>query len=71
MKVPFVDLVAWAKPSREEYLAELAKLIDTGAYVGGPQVGSFEAAFATSSLPEKPDVERVNQFLIRARRSRV
>ncbi len=47
MKVPFVDLVAWAKPSREEYLAAFAQLIDTGAYVGGPQVGSFEAAFAT------------------------
>lgn len=31
----------------------------------------FEAAFAESSLPEKPDSERVNQFLIRARRSRV
>ncbi len=45
-KVPFVDLVAWAKPSREEYLAAFAKIIDTGAYVGGPQVGSFEAAFA-------------------------
>jgi len=45
-KVPFVDLVAWAKPSKAEYLAEFAKLIDTGAYVGGPQVGSFETAFA-------------------------
>jgi dTDP-4-amino-4,6-dideoxygalactose transaminase len=46
MKVPFVDLVAWAKPSREEYLAAFAKIIDTGAYVGGPQVGEFESAFA-------------------------
>jgi dTDP-4-amino-4,6-dideoxygalactose transaminase len=45
-KVPFVDLVAWARPSREEYLAAFAKIIDTGSYVGGPQVGSFEAAFA-------------------------
>jgi dTDP-4-amino-4,6-dideoxygalactose transaminase len=45
-KIPFVDLVAWAKPSREEYLAAFAKIIDTGAYVGGPQVASFEAAFA-------------------------
>ena len=45
-KVPFVDLVAWAKPSREEYLAAFAKIIDTGAYVGGPQVGEFEASFA-------------------------
>jgi dTDP-4-amino-4,6-dideoxygalactose transaminase len=47
VKVPFVDLVAWAKPSREEYLAAFAQIIDTGAYVGGPQVGEFESAFAT------------------------
>ena len=46
MKVPFVDLVAWAKPSREEYLAAFAQVLDTGAFVGGPQVASFEAAFA-------------------------
>ncbi len=45
-KVPFVDLVAWAKPSREQYLAAFAKIIDTGSYVGGPQVGEFEQAFA-------------------------
>lgn len=47
MKVPFVDLVAWLKPSREEYLAAFANVIDTGSFVGGPQVGEFEAAFAT------------------------
>lgn len=46
MKVPFVDLVAWAKPSREEYLAAFANVIDTGSYVGGPQVGQFESEFA-------------------------
>ena len=46
MKVPFVDLVAWARPAREEYLAAFAQIIDTGAFVGGPQVGEFEAAFA-------------------------
>ncbi|MEO8554029.1 MAG: aminotransferase class I/II-fold pyridoxal phosphate-dependent enzyme, partial [Kofleriaceae bacterium] len=46
MKVPFVDLVAWAKPSREEYLAAFAQILDTGAFVGGPQVASFEKAFA-------------------------
>src|SRR5512146_1603216 len=46
-KIPFVDLVAWARPSKEEYLAAFAKIIDTGAYVGGPQVGEFETAFAT------------------------
>jgi dTDP-4-amino-4,6-dideoxygalactose transaminase len=46
VKVPFVDLVAWTKPSREEYLAAFAQIIDTGAYVGGPQVGQFESEFA-------------------------
>jgi len=45
-KVPFVDLVAWHAPSRQEYLDAFAKIIDAGAYVGGPQVGEFEAAFA-------------------------
>jgi dTDP-4-amino-4,6-dideoxygalactose transaminase len=45
-KIPFVDLVAWAAPSRAEYLAAFAEIIDTGAYVGGPQVGAFEAQFA-------------------------
>jgi dTDP-4-amino-4,6-dideoxygalactose transaminase len=46
MKVPFVDLVTWLKPSREEYLAAFANVIDTGTFIGGPQVGEFEAAFA-------------------------
>ena len=46
MKIPFVDLVAWTKPSREEYLAAFAQIIDTGAYVGGPQVAQFESEFA-------------------------
>jgi dTDP-4-amino-4,6-dideoxygalactose transaminase len=46
VKIPFVDLVAWTKPSREEYLAAFAQIIDTGAYVGGPQVAQFESEFA-------------------------
>ena len=41
MKVPFVDLVTWAKPSRDEYLAAFATVIDTGAFVGGPQVAEW------------------------------
>jgi dTDP-4-amino-4,6-dideoxygalactose transaminase len=45
-KIPFVDLVAWAKPSRVEYLAAFAQILDTGAFVGGPQVSDFETAFA-------------------------
>ena len=31
----------------------------------------FQQAFATTSLPERPDYERVNRFLIRARRRMV
>ena len=49
MKVPFVDLVSWTRPSREEYLAAFAQVIDTGSFVGGPQVAEFEAAFAKHS----------------------
>jgi dTDP-4-amino-4,6-dideoxygalactose transaminase len=45
-KIPFVDLVAWSAPSRDDYLAACAQVIDTGAFVGGPQVGKFEAEFA-------------------------
>ena len=29
---------------------------------------SFESAFARTTLPERPDYERVNDFLVRARR---
>lgn len=46
MKVPFVDLVTWAKPSRDDYLAAFAQVLDTGAFVGGPQVPEFEGNFA-------------------------
>src|SRR5580692_6047113 len=45
-KIPFVDLVASVRQSREAYLAAFAELLDTGAYVGGPQVGRFESEFA-------------------------
>ena len=31
----------------------------------------FQAAFATTRLPERPDYERVNRFLIHARRKRI
>jgi len=31
----------------------------------------FDAALATTPLPERPDYERANAFLIHARRSRV
>lgn len=46
MKVPFVDLAAGVKPDREQYLAAIAAILDTGAFVGGAAVTDFEAAFA-------------------------
>jgi hypothetical protein len=31
----------------------------------------FDAAFQTTQLPDRPDYERANQFLVKARRSMV
>jgi len=31
----------------------------------------FDEAFATTTLPERPDFERANEFLIKARRAMV
>jgi dTDP-4-amino-4,6-dideoxygalactose transaminase len=47
MSVPFVDLPALVRPSRDEYLAAFAKLLDTGGFIGGAAVTEFERAFAS------------------------
>jgi dTDP-4-amino-4,6-dideoxygalactose transaminase len=44
--IPFVDLVAGVRPHREQYLEAIAKILDTGAFIGGKAVTDFEAAFA-------------------------
>jgi dTDP-4-amino-4,6-dideoxygalactose transaminase len=44
--IPFVDLAAMVRPARDEYLAAITRLLDTGAFVGGAPVAEFEAAFA-------------------------
>ncbi|HEX4419302.1 MAG TPA: DegT/DnrJ/EryC1/StrS family aminotransferase [Kofleriaceae bacterium] len=46
MKVPFVDLPALIAPSKPEYLAAFARILDTGGFIGGPAVSEFEAGFA-------------------------
>ncbi len=46
MSVPFVDLPALIRPSKEEYLAAFAKILDTGGFIGGAAVNDFEAQFA-------------------------
>jgi dTDP-4-amino-4,6-dideoxygalactose transaminase len=44
--VPFLDLRPSNEPLKAELLDALAGLIDTNAYVNGPEVARFEAAFA-------------------------
>ncbi len=47
LRVPFVDLAPVNLPLREELLTRFAALLDRGNFVGGPEVESFEDAFAT------------------------
>ena len=45
--VPFVDLARMNDRIRGEFLEAVAGLIDSGAFVNGPAVASFEQAFAS------------------------
>jgi len=45
--VPFVDLGRMNEPIRAEFFEAVAGLIDSGAFVNGPAVSSFEQAFAS------------------------
>ena len=47
MRVPFLDLNAHHAPLRGELEAAIAKVIDSGAFAGGPFVATFEQEFAT------------------------
>jgi dTDP-4-amino-4,6-dideoxygalactose transaminase/serine acetyltransferase len=44
--VPFLDLVSSHAPLKAAVLADVAELIDSGAFTNGPQVAEFERAFA-------------------------
>jgi dTDP-4-amino-4,6-dideoxygalactose transaminase len=44
--VPFLDLSSLHRPHREEYLAAIGEVIDSGAFAGGPYVAKFESDFA-------------------------
>jgi dTDP-3-amino-3,4,6-trideoxy-alpha-D-glucose transaminase len=46
VEVPFVDLTVVHAELRERLLAKIGDLIDANAYINGPAVGEFEAAFA-------------------------
>ncbi len=44
--VPFVDLTSSTAAVRDEIMADFAEVLDSGAFVNGPQVAAFEAEFA-------------------------
>jgi dTDP-4-amino-4,6-dideoxygalactose transaminase len=45
-RIPFVDVTAAVRPLKEEILAAVGEILDTGQYIGGPRVAAFEKAFA-------------------------
>ena len=45
--VPFLDLTPVHAPLKADLLADLADLLDTGAFTNGPSVAEFEQAFAS------------------------
>jgi dTDP-4-amino-4,6-dideoxygalactose transaminase len=47
IEVPFVDLARSHRPIQEELLEALRELVESGAFVNGPQVARFESAFAS------------------------
>jgi dTDP-3-amino-3,4,6-trideoxy-alpha-D-glucose transaminase len=47
LSVPFLDLAPVHGPLREQILADVAALLDSGAFTNGPPVAEFERAFAT------------------------
>ncbi len=46
INVPFLDLAAIHAPLKQDVLAEVSRLIDSSAFINGPQVVDFEEAFA-------------------------
>jgi dTDP-4-amino-4,6-dideoxygalactose transaminase len=47
IRVPFLDLGVMHAPIKEDLLADFGELIDSNAFINGPQVREFEAAFAS------------------------
>ena len=45
--IPFFDGAPMMDGLKEEMLAELSEVIDSGRFINGPQVAEFEASFAT------------------------
>jgi len=52
MSMPFIDLAAQQRRIRDKIDAAIAKVLDSGAYVMGPQVREFEAQLAAFGQAE-------------------
>jgi dTDP-3-amino-3,4,6-trideoxy-alpha-D-glucose transaminase len=46
IRVPFLDLGVMHAPIKDDLLADFGELIDSNAFINGPQVRAFEEAFA-------------------------
>ncbi|MFN2544497.1 MAG: DegT/DnrJ/EryC1/StrS family aminotransferase [Actinomycetota bacterium] len=46
MRVPFLDLAAASQELRDELMKAVARVVDSGRYVLGPELETFEAEFA-------------------------
>lgn len=49
MKVPILDVVAGEAPLRAEMDAAIARVLDSGRYIGGPELSAFEAELAKAA----------------------
>lgn len=49
MKVPFFDMAAELAPVRAEIDAAIARVLDSGQFIGGPEIAAFEHALATAA----------------------
>ncbi len=47
VRVPFFDMAAELAPVRAEIDAAIKRVLDSGAFIGGPEVAAFEQALAT------------------------
>jgi dTDP-4-amino-4,6-dideoxygalactose transaminase len=54
MSMPFIDLAAQQRRIRDKIDVAIAKVLDSGAYVMGPQVRSSKASSPRSVTPSSP-----------------
>lgn len=53
MKVPFFDMAAELAPIRADIDAAIARVLDSGVFIGGPEVTAFERELATYTRSDR------------------